>query len=108
MTMCRQPLRLLADDLTGALDAAAAFASPSEPVAVCWRGEVPGAGAIALDSRTGDTLYKFNTGGAVAGGVSTYLVDGKQYVAAASGNSSRTIWKTSGAATVVVFGLAGR
>lgn len=52
MTMCRQPLRLLADDLTGALDAAAAFASPSEPVAVCWRGEGPGAGAIALDSRS--------------------------------------------------------
>lgn len=45
-------MRLLADDLTGALDAAAAFASPSGPVAVCWRGEVPGAGAIALDSRS--------------------------------------------------------
>lgn len=48
----RQPLRLLADDLTGALDSAAAFASPSEPVAVGWRGQVPDAGAFALDSRT--------------------------------------------------------
>ena len=63
---------------------------------------------LVLDSRTGETLYTFNTGGAVAGGVSTYLVDGKQYVAAVSGNSSRTIWKTAGAATVVVFGLAGQ
>ena len=63
---------------------------------------------LVLDSRTGDTLYKFNTGGAVAGGVSTYLAGGKQYVAAVSGNSSRTIWKSAGAATVVVFGLAGQ
>jgi len=52
MALRRQPLRLLADDLTGALDAAAAFALPSEPVAVCWRGEVSMPGAIALDSRT--------------------------------------------------------
>lgn len=52
MAFARQPLRLLADDLTGALDSAAAFASSSEPVAVCWRGIVPDKGAIALDSRT--------------------------------------------------------
>jgi D-threonate/D-erythronate kinase len=52
MAMRLQPLRLLADDLTGALDSAAAFASPAEPVAVCWRGEVPLSGAIALDSRS--------------------------------------------------------
>lgn len=52
MELGRQPLRLLADDLTGALDSAAAFASPCAPVAVRWRGEVPEAGAIALDSRT--------------------------------------------------------
>jgi PQQ-dependent dehydrogenase (methanol/ethanol family) len=61
---------------------------------------------LVLDARTGETLYRFNTGGAVAGGVSSYSIDGKQYVAAATGNSSRTVWKTSGAATVVVFGLA--
>lgn len=52
MAIRRQPLRLLADDLTGALDAAAAFASPSEPVPVCWREAVSMAGAVALDSRT--------------------------------------------------------
>ncbi|AOO82621.1 four-carbon acid sugar kinase family protein [Bosea vaviloviae] len=46
------PLRLLADDLTGALDSAAAFGSPAEPVAVCWRGEAPAKGAIAMDSRS--------------------------------------------------------
>ena len=63
---------------------------------------------LVLDSHSGETLYSFATGGAVAGGVSTYLVDGRQYVAAASGNSSRTVWKTTGAATVVVFGLPGK
>lgn len=52
MAFVCQRLRLLADDLTGALDSAAAFASSSEPVAVCWRGIVPDKGAIALDSRT--------------------------------------------------------
>ena len=46
----RQPLRLLADDLTGALDSAAAFGTPAAPVMVRWRGEVPGAGPIAQDS----------------------------------------------------------
>ncbi|CAH1662228.1 putative D-threonate kinase [Hyphomicrobiales bacterium] len=52
MDLRRQPLRLLADDLTGALDSAAAFASSAAPVAVRWHGAVPGAGAIAIDSRT--------------------------------------------------------
>jgi len=59
---------------------------------------------LVVDAKDGKTLYKFNTGGAVGGGVSTYAVDGKQYVAVASGNASRGIWKTTGAATIVVFG----
>lgn len=63
---------------------------------------------LVLDSGTGDTLYRFNTGGAVAGGISTYAVNGRQLVAVTSGNASRTIWKTRGAATVIVFGLPGR
>jgi D-threonate/D-erythronate kinase len=46
------PLRLLADDLTGALDSAATFATDASPVAVRWTGEVPAVGAIAFDSRT--------------------------------------------------------
>ncbi|MFC4452667.1 PQQ-binding-like beta-propeller repeat protein [Deinococcus sonorensis] len=60
---------------------------------------------LVLDAKDGHTLYTFNTGGAVGGGVSTYAVDGKQYVAVASGNASRGIWKTTGAATIEVFGL---
>jgi hypothetical protein len=33
------------------------------------------------------------------------MVGGKQYVAVLSGNSSKALWKTSGAATLVVFAL---
>lgn len=60
---------------------------------------------LGFDATTGKILYRFNTGGAIAGGVSSYAVDGKQYIVVASGNASRTIWSTKGAATVIVFGL---
>jgi alcohol dehydrogenase (cytochrome c) len=60
---------------------------------------------LALDSATGDTLFSFNTGGGIAGAPATYLVDGKQYVAITSGNSSRTIWNDTGSMTVAVFSL---
>ncbi|MBY0510807.1 MAG: PQQ-binding-like beta-propeller repeat protein [Rhodospirillaceae bacterium] len=60
---------------------------------------------LAFASKTGDVLYRFNIGGAIGGGVSTYEIGGKQYVAVAAGNASKTIWSTTGAATVVIFGL---
>ena len=61
---------------------------------------------LAFDSKTGKNLYKFNTGGAIAGGVSTYSVGTKQYLAVASGNAGPTFrFRTQGAPTVVVFGL---
>lgn len=41
---------MLADDLTGALDSAAAFATPERPVGVSWRGAPKAAGAVAYDS----------------------------------------------------------
>ena len=72
---------------------------------VIFSGELTG-NFIALDSATGKVLYSFYTGGPIGGGVSTYAIDGKQYVAVASGNSSRT-WSpgTTPSATVVIFGL---
>ena len=36
---------------------------------------------LALDATTGDVLYRFNTGGSIGGGVISYALDGKQYVA---------------------------
>jgi len=59
---------------------------------------------LALDARNGRTLYRFNTGGPIAGGVITYEVRGKQYVAVASGSSGGSI-PLSGSTTLVVFGL---
>src|SRR4051794_37118512 len=44
---------ILADDLTGALDAAAPFALPTVPVDVFWdAGEPPPSGGFAFDSET--------------------------------------------------------
>lgn len=59
----------------------------------------------ALNATDGKTLYRFRTGGAIGGGIVTYSVGGQQYVAVASGNASRSIWSTTGAATVFVFSL---
>jgi PQQ-dependent dehydrogenase (methanol/ethanol family) len=59
----------------------------------------------ALSAATGDILYAFNTGGAIGGGISSYAVDGRQYIAVASGSASQTIWKTAGAPTMIVFAL---
>jgi glucose dehydrogenase/mono/diheme cytochrome c family protein len=57
---------------------------------------------LALDARDGKTLYSFPTGGPIAGGVITYEVKGKQYVAVSSGFSGGSIPLT-GSATVVIF-----
>jgi alcohol dehydrogenase (cytochrome c) len=60
---------------------------------------------LALDARTGEVLYRFNTGGPMIGGVLTYSVNGKQYIAATSGNASGA-WKAiPGSSTVVIFSL---
>ena len=61
----------------------------------------------ALSAKTGEILYRFNTGGAIAGGVSTYAISGRQYVAVPSGNASQNIWHSTGAPTLVVFALPG-
>jgi PQQ-dependent dehydrogenase (methanol/ethanol family) len=60
---------------------------------------------IALGSKTGKELYRFNTGGAIAGGISVYSVDNDEHIAISSGNSSRSTWGTTGAATVFIFAL---
>jgi alcohol dehydrogenase (cytochrome c) len=60
---------------------------------------------LALDSATGRVLYKKNTGGAIAGGVITYAIDGRQYVAFTSGNISRSIFGAVGIPTIVIAAL---
>jgi hypothetical protein len=61
---------------------------------------------LVLDAKTGDVLYRFNTGGSIGGGVISYALGGKQYVAATSGTVS-AFFGGSGLPAVVVF-AAGR
>jgi alcohol dehydrogenase (cytochrome c) len=58
---------------------------------------------LALNARNGKELYRFNTGGPIAGGVVTYEQKGRQYVAVASGSSGGSI-PLAGSATIVIFG----
>jgi alcohol dehydrogenase (cytochrome c) len=59
---------------------------------------------LALNALDGEELYRFNTGGSMAGGVVTYEIDQRQYVAAASGNQSG-LWSSTGSPLVVIFSL---
>jgi alcohol dehydrogenase (cytochrome c) len=71
---------------------------------VLFTGEVGGP-FDAFDAATGKLLYQFDTGGSVGGGVATYSVGGKQYVAVESGNRSRASLQGDGSAMVFVFSL---
>ncbi len=62
-----------------------------------------GGNFLVLDARNGKELYRFNTGGPIAGGVVTYEQKGRQYVAVASGSSGGSIPLT-GSTTIVIFG----
>jgi alcohol dehydrogenase (cytochrome c) len=59
---------------------------------------------LAIDSSNGKTLYRFNTGGSVGGGVISYEIGGKQYVATTSGVVSG-FFGGSGTSAVIVFAL---
>jgi alcohol dehydrogenase (cytochrome c) len=60
---------------------------------------------LAVDAMTGQKLYSFYTGGAIAGGVSTYEADGRQYIAVPFGSSNKIAWGTTGSPSLMVFGL---
>jgi alcohol dehydrogenase (cytochrome c) len=72
---------------------------------VVFTGELTG-DFLVLDARSGVVRYRFNTGGPMGGGIVTYAVAGKQYVAAMSGRpASFWVGPHAGSATVLVFGL---
>jgi outer membrane protein assembly factor BamB len=85
------------------------YASPSPLVAgvtatsggVLFTGDLKN-NFLTLDAQTGDVLYRFNTGGSIGGGVITYAISGRQYVAATSGTVS-AFFGGSGLPAVVVF-----
>jgi alcohol dehydrogenase (cytochrome c) len=59
---------------------------------------------LVIDQKNGDVLYRFNTGGSIGGGVVSYEIDGKQYVATTSGVISG-FHGGSGTSAIVIFGL---
>ena len=48
----------------------------------------------AIDATNGKTLYRFNTGGTIGGGVISYEIGGKQYVATTLGIISAFLGRT--------------
>ena len=76
---------------------------------VTFSGDMAG-NFFALESATGKELFKAQTGGALAGGVITYMRSGKQYVAFASGNVSRLFSASgsSGSPSLVIYALDGK
>ncbi len=74
---------------------------------VTFTGDLAG-NLLVFDSKTGQLLRKVQTGGSLAGGVVTYAVGSRQYVAFASGNVSRTAFGTLGLPSVVIMALNGK
>jgi alcohol dehydrogenase (cytochrome c) len=63
---------------------------------------------LVLDGRDGAVLYRFDIGVPVSAGVITYAVDGKQYVALATG-ATTAFWRAARASSrVSVFSLPAR
>jgi alcohol dehydrogenase (cytochrome c) len=71
---------------------------------VVFNGDL-GGNFYAFDATSGKVLLTRTLPGAIAGGIVTYTVGGKQYVAATSGNISRSTFKTGGSPTIVIMAL---
>ena len=71
---------------------------------VIFTGEMTG-DFITLDAHNGNVLYRFNGGGAIVGGVISYAVNGKQYVAVVSGMAAGFWQAAPGSWTLIVFAL---
>lgn len=69
---------------------------------VVFTGDLAG-NFFVFDARTGKVLRKLKFDSGLAGGVITYAVDGKQYVAATVGNIGRLTFGGGGTPTVVVM-----
>jgi alcohol dehydrogenase (cytochrome c) len=60
---------------------------------------------LVLDARDGRVLYRFNCGGPLNGGIISYAVNGRQYIAVNSGNATGFWRAAKGSATVLLFAL---
>ena len=71
---------------------------------VTFAGDLAG-NFLVFESASGALLHKVNVGGAMAGGVITYAIDNRQYVALAAGNVSRNAFGDIGLPSVVIMTL---
>jgi alcohol dehydrogenase (cytochrome c) len=71
---------------------------------VTFTGDLAG-NLLVFNSKTGELVRKIATGGAMAGGVVTYELNGRQYLAIASGNVSRNAFGALGVPSVVILAL---
>jgi alcohol dehydrogenase (cytochrome c) len=60
---------------------------------------------LAFDATDGKVLFKDKAGGPVGGGIITYSIDGKQYIAVAAGMKNGLMGVDSGPASVVIYAL---
>lgn len=61
---------------------------------------------LVFNAASGEVLYRFPTGGALAGGIVTYMINNKQYVAVTSGGMTNFWQRPGGSSTVIVFALS--
>lgn len=73
-------------------------------VGVTFTGDLDG-NLLVFDSTSGALVHRARTGGALAGGVVTSEIAGRQYVAFTWGNLSRTAFGALGVPSVVVMAL---
>ncbi|MEP7273488.1 MAG: PQQ-binding-like beta-propeller repeat protein, partial [Acidobacteriota bacterium] len=71
---------------------------------VVFAGELTG-DFMTLDARDGKVLYRFNTGGPMNGGLISYAINNKQYVAAVSGSATGFWPAAPGSSTIIIFAL---
>ena len=71
---------------------------------VTFAGDLAG-NFLVFDSRTGNVVHKAKAGGAMAAGLVTYELAGKQYVAYGAGNISRNAFGDLGLPSVVILTL---
>src|SRR5262249_10393805 len=60
---------------------------------------------LVLDARDGTVVFRYHIGSAMGGGIVTYQVAGKQYVAVMSGTARRCVRRPPAPATVTIFGV---
>ncbi|WP_237684422.1 PQQ-binding-like beta-propeller repeat protein [Pseudaminobacter soli (ex Zhang et al. 2022)] len=90
-------------------DADTLMVAPVTPTAggVLFTGDTKG-NFLAFDAATGRVLLKRDLGDPIGGGISTYMLDGTQYVAVSGGMKNPIIQSDSGPAWVAIFALPGQ